>query len=33
MASNDVDLRLVGVSKSFGAVHALKDCTIDVRRK
>ena len=31
-AGNDVDLRLVGVSKSFGAVHALKDCTIDVRR-
>ena len=32
MASNDVDLRLVGVSKSFGAVHALKECTIDVHR-
>jgi len=32
MASNDVDLRLVGVSKSFGAVHALKECTVDVRR-
>jgi len=31
-AGNDVDLRLVGVSKFFGAVHALKDCTIDVRR-
>lgn len=31
-AGNDVDLRLVGVSKFFGAVHALRDCTIDVRR-
>ena len=31
-AGDDVDLRLVGVSKFFGAVHALRDCTIDVRR-
>ena len=31
-AGEDVDLRLVGVSKSFGSVHAVKECTIDVRR-
>lgn len=32
LADEDIDLQLTGVSKSFGSVQALQDCTIAVHR-